>query len=88
MMKQQIVVDNTTYEVVATVHDDETNKDFVVYTDKNIDNNKGIKLSCVLYYEDKGNLIPVKITEEKDKTAARDIIMEVMNKVKDLMKKN
>ncbi|MCM1053698.1 MAG: hypothetical protein NC483_06980 [Ruminococcus sp.] len=87
-MKQQIVVDNITYEVVATVHDDETNKDFVVYVDKNINKNEGLKLSCVLYYEEDGNLIPVKITEAEDKETARNIIMEVMGRINHIFKKN
>ncbi len=86
-MKKQIVVDNISYEVVATVHDDETNKDYVVYTEKNIDKNKGLKLSCVLYYEEKGKLIPVKITEDEDKEAAKNIIMEVMNRLNYVFKK-
>ncbi len=86
-MKKQIVVDNISYEVVATVHDDETNKDYVVYTEKNIDKNKGLKLSCVLYYEEKGNLIPIKITEDEDKEAAKNIIMEVMNRLNYVFKK-
>ena len=37
MMKQQIELDNKIYEVIATVHDDDTNKDFVLFTSSKID---------------------------------------------------
>ena len=44
MMKQQIELDNKIYEVIATVHDDDTNKDFVLFTSSKIDNNKGLTI--------------------------------------------
>ncbi len=78
MKKQQIVVDNITYEVVATIHDDETNKDFVVFTSEHIDKNKGLKLSCVEYYEENGQFMPIKITNAREKEIAGEIIKEVM----------
>ena len=87
MKRKQIVVDNISYEVVATVRDDDTNKDYVVYMDKNIEKNNGLKLSCVLYYEENGEFIPVKITEEEDKETAKEIIMDVMKDLNYLTKK-
>ena len=85
MKRKQIIVDNITYEVVATVHDDNTNKDYVVYMDKNVDKNKELKLSCVLYYEENGEFIPVRITEEEDKETAKEIVMDVMKDLKNLL---
>jgi len=63
MKRQQIVVDNKTYEVLATIYDEETDKNYCVFTDLNQDKNKGLKLSCVEYYEEKGELIPVRIID-------------------------
>lgn len=87
MKRQEIVLDNTTYEVVATVHDDDTNKDFVIYTDKKIDQRKGIKLSCVLYHEENGKIIPEKITDEKDQETAKEIIQEAADELKKMFKR-
>ena len=50
MMKQQIELDNKIYEVIATVHDDDTNKDFVLFTSSKIDNNKGLTISLSLIH--------------------------------------
>lgn len=87
MKKQKIVVDNITYEVVATIHDDETNKNFVVFTDEHIDKNKGLKLSCVEYYEENSKFIPIKITDAREKEIAADIIKEVMEELSKFIKK-
>lgn len=81
MKSQKIVVDNKTYEVVATIHDDDTNKDFVIYTDEALDKNKGLTISCVLYHEENGEFIPEKIMEEEDKETAKELIQEVLEKL-------
>lgn len=88
MMKDKhILVDNIEYAVVATVYDDITKKDYVVFTDKNFAQKKDLTLSCTLYHEENGNLIPEKITDKEDKEAATEIIKEVMNKLNNLIKK-
>ncbi len=81
MKRQQIVVDNKTYEVLATIYDEETDKDYCVFTDLNQDKNKGLKLSCVEYYEEKGELIPVRITDSREKEVAAELIKEVIEKM-------
>lgn len=78
MSHKTIWVDNKEYEVVATVHDNDSNKDFVVYTDKVIDKFKGVTLYCVLYHEENGELIPEKIILDQDKEVAKELIMTVM----------
>ncbi len=88
MKKQKITVDNITYEVVGTVHDDETNHDFVVYSDCKLNNLQELKLSCVMYREENGEFIPIKITREEDKEKAKEIVVEVMNKLKYMVKEN
>jgi len=87
MKRQQIVVDNKTYEVIATIYDEETDKDYCVFTDLNIDKNKGLKLSCVEYYEENGILTPVRITNAREKEVAAELIKEAMEKLYHLAKK-
>lgn len=87
MKKQQIVVDNKIYEIIATVHDDDTNKDFVVYTDSKIDKNKGLTISCTLYHEENGKLISERLTETKEKETAKEIVEEVIEKLYNVSKK-
>ena len=86
MDKRWLVLNNITYEVVATVRDEDTNKDYVVYTDKHIDKNVGIRLYCDQYYEENGEIIPVKITSEEDKEVAKDVINEIMIKINQVVK--
>lgn len=78
MMSKQIVVDNLTYEVVALVHDNDTEKDYVVFTDGKTNN---LKLSCVRYRKENKQLIPIKLETTEEKEAAVEIIKEVMNQL-------
>lgn len=87
MTNKKILVDNIEYAVIATVYDDVTKKDYVVYTDKDFVQKKDLTLSCVLYHEENGKLIPEKITNTEDKEAAAEIIKEVMYKLNSLIKK-
>ena len=48
MERKQVMVDNKAYEALAIFHNDETDKDYVVYTDLKADMTKGITLSCVI----------------------------------------
>lgn len=87
MKRQEIIVDNKTYEVIATVFDEETNKDYCIFMDKNIEKNKGLKLSCVEYYEENGVYIPVRIENAREKEVAAELIKEVMEKMHRIIKK-
>lgn len=87
MKKHKIVVDNQTYEVIATIHDDDTEQDFVVYTDCKLNDKQEFKLSCVKYYEKDNEFIPVKLIREEDKRIAKEIIAEVMYKLRYVINK-
>lgn len=76
---QTILLDNVIYEVVATVKDEDTGKDYVVFHNKT---KKDFTLSCTLYEKENGQIIPIKITEQEDKETALDIINEVMKQLK------
>lgn len=86
-MKQQIIVDNITYEVVATNHDELTNKDYVIYTKENI-NNQEISLYCIRYYEKDGQFIPIKLENHEEKETACELIKDIMQKIYRLKEKN
>lgn len=88
MKSKQILVDNRQYEVIATVHDDDTNKDFAVYFDPQSSDRQNVKLSCVGYYEENGKYIPIKLTTLEEKELAKDIIMEVWEKFQYIIKGN
>ena len=85
---KQILVDNKPYEALAIFHNDETEKDYVVYTDLNADKSKGITLSCVICKEENDELIPIKIHEARDKEIAVSLIKTVMQEITKFGKKN
>lgn len=87
MKHKHVVVDNVTYEVVATVHDDVTNQDFVVYTDKDVEKKKDINLSCALYHEENGKIIPEIITDEENAKIAKEVMEEVMRQLQSILKR-
>ena len=66
-------------EVIATYHDDDTNKDYIVYTDKTLDKNKKFKVYYGLYEKvDNG----IKLKEAKtpeEKSIGLQIIKEILN---------
>ena len=88
MERKQVIVDNKTYEALAIFHNDETDKDYVVYTDLKADMTKGITLSCVICKEENENIIPIKIQDTRDKEIAVDLIRTVMVEISKYSKKN
>lgn len=66
-------------EVIATYHDDDTNKDYIVYTDKTLDENKKLKVYYGLY-EKVGNGIKLKEAKTPgEKSIGLQIIKEILN---------
>ncbi len=71
-------------EVIATYHDDNTNKDFIVYTDKTLDENKKLKVYYGLY-EKVGNDIKLKEAKTpEEKSIGLQIIKEILNDINKL----
>ena len=56
-----------TYEVIATYHNDDDNKDYIIYTDNTFDENKKLKVYYALYemIDDNIKIIEAKTNEEK-----------------------
>ncbi len=69
-------------EVIATYHDDETNKDYIVYTDKTLDENKKLKLYYSLYKQIDNNIKLIDIKDSEDKKIGLQLIKEIINDIK------
>ena len=82
-MERLIINSNENLEVLATYHDDNTNKDYVIYTNNKLDENKNITLDYSLYenIDDKSiKLIP--IINNEDKQIALNIIKSLIEDMK------
>ena len=69
-------------EVIATYHDDNTNKDFIIYTDKSFDDNKRLSLYYSLYEKRNNNIKLIDITNAEDKRIGLEIIKELVNDIR------
>ena len=65
------------YEVIATYHDDDTNKDYVVYTDKQTDENNNLNLFYSLYSYENNAIKLLETTEVEDKKVGLELIKEI-----------
>ena len=66
-------------EVIATYHDDDSNKDFIVYTDKTFDENKQLKVYYSLYEKVDNNIKLIDITDSKDKKIGLELVKELIS---------
>ncbi len=69
-------------EVIATYHDDVTNKDFIVYTDKTFDENKKLKIYYSLYEKVHNAIKLIDITDINDKKIGLELIKEIISEIK------
>lgn len=67
-------------EVIATYHDDNSNKDFIFYTDKTFNNNK-LNLYYSLYEKQSNKIKLIDITDAEDKKIGLEIIKELINDI-------
>jgi len=70
------------YEVIATYHDDKSNKDFVVYTDKTLDEDKNLNIFYSLYCMDNNKIKLLPTENIEDKKIGLKIIKEVAEMLK------
>ena len=70
------------YEVIATYHDDKSNKDFVVYTDKTLDEDKNLNIFYSLYCMDNNKIKLLQTENIEDKKIGLKIIKEVAEMLK------
>lgn len=65
------------YEVIATYHDDNSNKDFVVYTDKKLDENNKLNIYYSLYSFENNKIKLLETNEIEDKKIGLELIKEI-----------
>ena len=87
MEKLQFRINNGNKEIVcdviATYHDDVTNIDFIVFTDRTLIENHKLKLYYSLYKKIDNNIKLIDIIDIEDKKIGLQLIQEI---VKDLNK--
>ena len=66
-------------EVIATYHYDETNKDFIVYTDGSYNVNNKLNLFYSLYKEKDNAIELIDIISIEDKKIGLELIKELLN---------
>lgn len=69
-------------EVIATYHDDDTNKDFIVYTDKTYDINHKLNVYYSLYEKYNNSIKLIDIIDIKDKKIGLQLIQEIIKEYK------
>ena len=70
-------------DVIATYHDVETEKDFIVYTDKTYDAFNKLNVYYSLYEIKNSNIKLRDITEIKDKKIGLELIKEIINDIEE-----
>lgn len=69
-------------EAIATYHDNDTNKDFIVYTDRTFDDNKKLNVYYSLYEKEDNNICLIDITSITDKKIGLELVKEIVNDIK------
>ena len=68
-------------EVIATYHDDETNKDYIVYTDGSVNEEKQLSLYYSLYKKEEDSIKLIDIETMEDKKIGLQIIEELIKDI-------
>lgn len=78
ILLEEIVDGNIiTYEVMLTYHDDETNKDYVVYTDKSYNELGKLNLFYSLYKLEDGKIKLLETIDIQDQKVGLELIKEM-----------
>ena len=68
-------------DVIATYHDDSTNKDFIVYTDNNYDKNNQLMIYYSLYKYVDNSICLIEITELEDRKIGLQLVQELLKDI-------
>lgn len=68
-----------TCNVIATYHDDNTNKDYMVYTDNSFDKNNKLNVYYSLYETKDNSIKLINTTDAEDKKIGLELIKELVN---------
>ncbi len=80
-MKLQKNGEKVICDVIATYHDDERNKDFIVYTDQTFDENQKLVIYYTLYEYINNTIKLIDIIEKEDKKIGLELIKEIMKDI-------
>lgn len=69
----------TVCNVIATYHDDNTNKDYMVYTDNSFDENNKLNVYYSLYETKDNSIKLINTTDAEDKKIGLELIKELVN---------
>ena len=70
-------------DVIATYNDEDTNKDFIVYTDRTIDKNNKLNLFYSLYERVNNNIKLIETTDIEDKKTGLLLIEEIIKEIEE-----
>ena len=68
--------------VIATYHDDERNKDFIVYTDKTYNDKGELNVYYSLYEEVDNKIRLIEIKDNEDRKIGLELIQELLKDLK------
>lgn len=72
----------TICEVIATYHDDNTKKDFIVYTDKVLNSDNKLKLYYSLYENVDNGIKLINVESSEDKKIGLRLIQEILKDIR------
>ena len=64
--------------MIATYYDIDTNQNFIVYTDKTLDENKNLNIYYSLYEKMDNKLKLIEITNQRDRRIGLELIKELL----------
>lgn len=68
-------------DVIATYHDDLSNKDFIVYTDNTYDKNNQLMIYYSLYKYVNNSISLIEITDLEDKKIGLQLVQELLKDI-------
>ncbi len=68
-------------DVICTYKDEDTNKDFIVFTDRTLDKNNKLNLYYSLYEKIDNNIKLIEITDIEDKRTGLQLIEEIVKEM-------
>lgn len=74
----QFKINDMICSVIATYHDDETGKDYMVYTDGTKDVNDKLKIYYSLYQEVDNQIKLINITSKEDESVCLEMLKELL----------
>ncbi len=82
MERLQFKKNNIICDALFTYHDDDTNKDYIIYTDNLINKDNKINIYYSLYKKDKDSINLINIKDINDKEICLELVKEYLSSIK------